>query len=157
MISMGVHLNGPELCKSRIDELLRATMRALKKERGPIVGTDDFGQCDPPPASGQYFEIGTFPAVNVVFHVTGSLGGAMPKRIEAARFSRKQKELLVAVPVPKEEVETGGSIEFVIGALREANRIAAETFGKKGTEPFDFDKAEAIVDKVERSLVDQEF
>ena len=63
----------------------------------------------------------------------------------------------MAVPVPKEEVETGGSIDFVIGALHEANRIAAETFAGKGTEPFDLERAEAIVEKVKQALVDQGF
>jgi hypothetical protein len=75
--------------------------------------------------------------------------------IEAARFSRKQKLLLVAVPVPPEMVESQAAASFVIGALHEANRIAAETFARKGAELFDFDQAEAIVDKVGQSLVDQ--
>lgn len=157
MISIGVHLNGPELRGSRIDEMLRASMRSLSTVRGAWLGRDDFGPCDPRPSSGPSFELGSAPAVNVVFYVPGSLGGEAPSMIEAARFSRKQKLLLVAVPVPKEEVESGGSVEFVITALHEANRIAAETFARKGTEPFDFDKAEAIVKSVGQSLVAQGF
>lgn len=157
MISIGVQLNGPELSKSTIKLLLMATMRAIADERGPIVGDDDFGPCDPRPVSGSYFEIGSAPALNVVFHVQGSFNVPMPEKIEAARFSRKQKELLVAVPVTKEEVKRGGLVEFVIGALHEANRIAAETFGRKGTEPFDRERADAIVEKVRQSLVEQGF
>ncbi|MBX7167689.1 MAG: hypothetical protein K1X74_15265 [Pirellulales bacterium] len=157
MISLGSHFRGPELDGSRIEALLRATGRSISKERGPWVGTDDFGPCDPQPKSGVYFEKGSTPAINVVFYVPGSLGDFDIPKIEASRFSRKQKLLLVAVPVPKAEVESGGSVEFVIGALQEANRIAAETFAKKGTEPFDLEKAEAIVEKVKQTLVHQGF
>ena len=156
MISIGVNLGGPE--QLRIDELLRATMRSLSAVRGSWVGGDDFEPGKPRPASGPFFEKGSSPAVNVIFYVPGSLLGYDDlKKIEAVRFSRKQKLLLVAVPVPKEEVETGGSIDFVIGALHEANRIAAETFAGKGTEPFDLERAEAIVEKVKQALVDQGF
>jgi hypothetical protein len=156
MISIGVYLGGPE--QLRVDELLRATMRSLSAVRGPWVGGDDFEPGKPRPASGRFFEKGSSPAVNVIFYVPGSLlGYADLKQIEAARFSRKQKLLLVGVPVPKEEVASGGSVEFVIGALHQANRIAAETFAKKGTEPFDFEKAEALVEKVRQALVDQGF
>jgi hypothetical protein len=96
--------------------------------------------------------------VNVVFYVPGSLVSYEDlKKIEAARFSRKQKLLLLAVPVPKEEVESGGSVEFVVGALRRAKAIAAETFARKGSESFDIERAEAIIEKVRESLVDQGF
>lgn len=138
MISIGVNLGGPE--PVGIDASLRAAMRVVKAARG------------------NGYESHTTPAVNVVFYVPGSLMDyADLKKIEAARFSRKQKLLLVAVPVPKEEVEGGGSVEFVTSALHEANRIAAETFAKKGAGPFDLERAEAIVEEVRQALVDQGF
>jgi hypothetical protein len=157
MISIGGQYNGPELSNARIKQLLTATMKAVVKERGPIVGDDDFGPCGERPESGPYFEIGSAPAVNVVFYVPGSLGREGPDKIAAARFSHKQKELLVAVPVPLEMVESEAAAEFVINALRQANRIAAETFARKGTEPFDLEQADAIVDKVKQSLAGQKF
>jgi hypothetical protein len=56
--------------------------------------------------------------------------------------------------MPKEAAESGGSVEFVIDSLHQANAIAAETFARKGDEPFDLTRAEAIVEQVKRSLID---
>ena len=135
MISIGMNLGGPE--QLPIEKLLRTTMKAVQSARG------------------EGYESHRLPSVNVVFYVPGSISDyADLKKIEAARFSRKQKLLLVAVPVPKEEVESGGSVEFVIDSLHQANTIAVETFARKGDEPFDLARAEAIVDQVERSLSD---
>lgn len=136
MISIGVNLGGPE--RLPVEEFLRAAMRAVKSVRG------------------EDYDSHRQPSVNVVFYVPGSLiDYDKLKKVEAARFSRKLKLLLVAVPVPMEEVESGGSVDFVIDALHQANRIAAETFARKGTEPFDLKNAEALVEKVRQSLVDQ--
>lgn len=158
MISTAVYFGGPEQKNSELSKLFGATERALRAIRGPWVGSDDFGPCASRPQAGPYFEVGSLPAVNVVFYVPGSLVRYEDlTKTEAARFSRKQKLLLVAVPVSKEEVESGGSVEFVIDALHEANRIAAETFARKGTEPFDLETAEAIVEQVRQSLVAQGF
>jgi hypothetical protein len=55
------------------------------------------------------------------------------------------------------EVKCGCRAKRVEGALHEANRIAAETFACKGTAPFDIERAEAIVERVRQSLVDQGF
>jgi hypothetical protein len=138
MISIGAHFGGPELEGSRIDRLISAAMKAVKAVRG----TD--------------YEAHASPAINAVFYVPGSLdtyGGL--KQIEPARFSRKEKLLLVAVPVPEAVAAAGGSVEFVIDALHKANAIAAAVFAKKGTELFDLVKAEAIVEKVRDALVAQ--
>ncbi len=136
MISTGGHYRGPELEGSRIHRLLNATMKAL------IAACGDFKE-------------GSAPAVNVVFYVPGSLGAFDIPKIEASRFSRKQKLVLVAVPVPPEVARAGGSVEFVIDALHKAITIAAEVFARKGTEPFDLAKAETIVEKVRQSLAAQ--
>jgi hypothetical protein len=137
MISIGGHYNGPELEGSAIDLLIRSAAKAVKRFRG-----DDY-------------EAHSVPAVNVVFYVPGSLGAEGPTKIEAARFSRKQKLLLVAVPVPRDVAEAGGSIEFVIDALHRANAIATEVFAKKGVGAFDLAKAEALVEKVRQTLAAQ--
>ncbi|HEX2971536.1 MAG TPA: hypothetical protein VHP11_04350 [Tepidisphaeraceae bacterium] len=102
---------------------------------------------------------GTVPGVNVVFYVPGSvMDHVSVTKIEAARFSRKRKLLLVNVPVPKEIVrDWNQSLLFLIDALCKANAIAAEVFGhKKGMEPFDLAKAEAIIDRVKEMLVEPE-
>jgi hypothetical protein len=158
MISIGCQYGGPEFDGSkRIQQTLRAAMKALAFVRGPWVGSDDFGPCDDKPQSGPFFEKGSAPAVNVVFYIPGTLGIKVPDKIEAARFSRKHKELLVAVPAPPEMVDSEEAAGFVIDALHEANRIAAETFTRKGPEPFDLERAEALVEKVRQTLADQGF
>jgi hypothetical protein len=96
---------------------------------------------------------GISPGLNVVFYVPGSLGDfSNVTKIAAGRFSRKQKLLLVEVPVPRDVAESGGSVEFVIDALRQAIVIAAEVFARKGHEPFDPARANAIVDRVNHTL-----
>lgn len=137
MISIGAHYRGPELDGSVIEQTIRRAMKAVEQARGP-----------------GYEEHAT-PAVNVVFYVPGSLGNFDIPCIEASRFSRKQKLLLVAVPVPPEIVQSNATVDFVIDSLHQANRIAGETFARKGPEPFDLDRAETIVESVRLSLLDQ--
>ena len=137
MISIGGHYNGPELEGSPVDLLIRSAAKAIKQFRG-----DDY-------------EAHGVPAVNVVFYVPGSLGAEGPTKIEAARFSRKQKLLLVAVPVPRDVAEAGGSVAFVIGALRQAVAIAAEVFAGKKVGTFDRAGAEALIEKVRAALAAQ--
>jgi len=157
MISLGAHFRGPELDGAKLGRLIRATMMAVERICGPCIGPDDFGPAGSPPETGPYFELGVAPAVNVVFYVSGSLGDFDIPEIKASRFSRKDKLALVAVPVTRDQVASGGSVEFVIEALHEANRIAAVVFARKSTELFDLERAEAIVCEVRRLLVDQGF
>ena len=153
MITIGVNYGGPEQKGAGIYKLLSAVMRAISDERGPWVGGDDFGPGDPQPASGKYFKVGSAPALNVIFYVPGSLLTYRDlTRIEAARFSRKQKLLLVAVPVPPEMVNSSGALDFVIEALHKANAIAAEVFAKKNVGIFDLQKADAIVEKAKSEI-----
>jgi hypothetical protein len=137
MIYIGLQLNGPELGKAPIDRLLTLAAKAAAEARGG-------------------FTVGLRPAMNVVFYVPGSLGD-FPNitKVAAGRFSRKQKLLLVEVPVPRDVAEAGGPVEFVIGALRRAIAIAADVFARKGPEPFEVAKAEAIVERVKEALAAQ--
>jgi hypothetical protein len=137
MISIGVDFMGPEHPETAIGQLLLAASRRVQEHRGD-------------------YESYPGPRVNVVFYVPGSLGD-FPNitKVAAGRFSRKQKLLLVEVPVPRDVAESGGSVEFVISALRQANAIAADVFARKGPEPFDLAKAEAIVKRVKEALVAQ--
>ena len=137
MISIGAMYGGPEHEGSAIDKIITAAMNAAMAARG------DWTE-------------GTSPGVNVVFYVSGSVVTHHgPEKIEAARYSRKQRLLLVAVPMPPDVADAGGSIEFIVHALRQANGIAAEIFAKKGTEPVDAARAEAIVTEVEATLRSQ--
>jgi len=138
MISIGGHFRGPELEGSPIDKLIGAAMIAVEAARS------------------KGYEAHATPAVNVVFYVPGSLGGFDIPKIEASRFSRKKKLVLVAVPVPPEVAQAGGSVEFIIDALHKANAIAADVFARKGKEPFDLARAEATVEKVKQLLLTQQ-
>jgi hypothetical protein len=157
LISIGADLNGPGLEHANISKLIAGITQAVVETCGPWIGSDDFGPCGSRPASGPYFEVGSEPSINVVFYVPGSFGDFDVPKIEACLFSRKNKALLIAVPVPKDAVESGGSVEFVIGALHEANRIAAESFAKKKLDGFNFDKAESLVEEVRKALVERGF
>lgn len=153
MITIGVNYGGPEQKGAGIYNLLNAAMESIADERGPWVGGDDFGLGDLQPAAGKYFNVGSVPAVNVIFYIPGSvLTYSDLKQIEAARFSRKQKLLLVAVPVPPEMINSDKALDFVIDALHKANAIAAEVFARKNVGTFDLREADAIVEKARAEI-----
>ena len=133
MISIGAHYGGPELAKTSIKRAILCAMNAVEFVRG------DWAE-------------GSAPEVNTVFYVPGSCSMAVPERIEAARLSRKQKLLLVAVPVPPEMIKSDKSLGFVIDALHRANAIAGEVFAKKKVGPFDLGKADAIVERARAEI-----
>jgi hypothetical protein len=132
MITTGADYGGPEHFDCIFLEMDRSVGQAMFELRGGDV---------------EEWE-GKIPGVNVVFYVPGSvMDHASVTKIEAARFSRKRKLLLVNVPVPREVIwDREKSLSFIIDALHKANAIAAEVFAHKGSEPFDFQKAEAIVE-----------
>lgn len=133
MITIGCDYMGPEHEQSGIALLLNATMRASMIASGP-------------------WEVGRSPGVNVVFLVPGSLGNFGVSAIKTGRFSRKKKLLLVVVPVSPEVTESGGSIEYVMGALRAATELAAETFARKGAGEWPLSETEAVLERI-RELI----
>lgn len=133
MISIGANYGGPELDGVLVEKVILSAMSAI----------DD--------ARGNWTE-GSVPTVNVVFHVPGSIVKAVPAQIEPARLSRKQRLLLVAVPVPPEMINSDKALDFVIDALHKANAIAAEVFAKKNVGTFDLQKADAIVAKARAEI-----
>jgi hypothetical protein len=137
MITIGAYFGEAGQQDSAIGLIIRSAMNAVAGIRG------DWTE-------------GFTPAVNVVFYVPGSVSqyGDLT-RIKAGRFSRKQKLLLVAVPVPASVVNSGKAIEFVVDALYQANRIAADVLAKKGVGPFVREKADAIVEKVKEAIARQ--
>jgi hypothetical protein len=132
-------------------------MTAVERRCGPFLEPNGSSREISRPDSDPSFKLGSSPAVNVVFYVPGSLGDFDVPEIEASRLYRKDKLVLVAVPVTRDEVASGGSVDFVTEALHEANRIAAETFSRKTTETFPLAQADAIVTQVRQSLIDQGF
>jgi hypothetical protein len=134
MLTLGAQFVGPEQNGSPIDVAILSVMDAVRDARGERTK-------------------GTSPEVNVVFYVPGSCDLAVPAKMEAARFSRKQKLLLVAVPVPPEMINSDKALDFVIAALHKANAIAAEVFAKKNVGTFNLQKADAIVEKAKAEIL----
>ena len=133
MISIGIHLKGPELSKSPIDQALTAALNVAIDARGE-------------------FRVGEEPAVNVVFLVPGSLGSADFDYLREGKFSAKDKLLLVEVPIPQKAMNSESITAFIIDALHGANAVAFDFFRRRGKEQFALEKAEAIVKQIQSAL-----
>ena len=129
MITIGADYFGPELRDSKLFDVLSATMKATVDARGD-------------------FEFGSTPAVNVVFHVPGSLGGPDWRGSRDGTFSRKEKMLMVQVAVPEELISSDAAIDFIIESLRGANAIAFDSYEEHGLQ-FPLREAEALVSRIE--------
>ena len=134
MIGIGAYFRGPELKDSSVDRRLSEAMKAVRMMRGD-------------------WKEGDAPAVIVLFVVPGSLGDVNFSGQRVTLFSRKKKLLQIEAAVPKDLVSATRIDDFVIDALRQASRTAAEHFSKKKAGVFDLAKAEEIVEKVRQSLV----
>jgi hypothetical protein len=127
MISIGAVYNGPELQGSKINRLIMATSKAVKELRGTL---------------------GQTPWVNVVFVVPGSLGGADFDDLKYGDYSKKDKAVVVQIPMPKNVAEgTADQVGFIIDALRGANAMAFEFF-RQHDEKFPLREAEILVGEV---------
>ena len=136
MITLGAKFGGPEEMEFR--EAWKCAATAIREARHQKKGEPEDDT----------------PGVNVVFYVSGSvIEFSRIKEIEPARFSRKRKLLLVDVPAPKNIRDNfDKSLSFIMDSLGKANAIAVEVFERKGAEPFDLAKANAIVDQAKQLL-----
>jgi hypothetical protein len=125
-------LKGPELEGSAAHRLIRAIRNAAIECRG---ATD--------------FEAG--PAINVVFHVPGSLGRPDWDGIRDATFSRQRQLLMVQVAVPTNMVESPALKGYLIRSLYGANAVAFEFFRQKGL-PFPLAEAEKLVQRIKEKV-----
>lgn len=133
MISIGCVMGGPEFAS--VTEIIRDASRLIIVEVGP--GEALFGT----------------PMINAIFYVSGSVVRYDDHTmIEAGRYSRKKKLLIVAVPVPAAQEGYDGTVDYVVGALRTAIQIGADVLAKKCDEPFDREGAMAVIDRVEAGL-----
>jgi len=108
-ITIGAVFGGGELSGTPIDRALRGF---------------SFPSDDSPPFS-----------LNVVFHVPGSIvGGPDYVSVRTAKFSRKQKMLMIQVAVPKEMIYSPNVRAFLFSSVREAVVTAAPFLRKKGVE-----------------------
>ena len=132
MISIGYDLFGPELDKSSIDLALSTGMKIATELRGN-------------------FEFGSSPAVNVVFHVPGSISSPDWEWLRDAKFSRRDQLLMVQVAVPEEVVESSHPEKFIIDSLYGANAVAFEFYRQKGID-YPLADAEQLVEEIEKRL-----
>lgn len=128
MISVGAVFRGEELKGSKIQRAITAAMKACPD-----------------------FEIGSCPAVNVVFHVPGSLGSPGWDGLRDAKFSPRQQLLMVQVVVPETIVESESPKGFVIESLYGANAVAFEFFRQKNMD-FPLAEAEQLVASIESHM-----
>jgi hypothetical protein len=104
------------------------------------------------------FAIGSTSALNIVFHIPGSMAPNVGyDGLRDGKFSREEKLLTIQVAVPKEiavcdDEET--ILNFLFDSLRKANRIAAKYFKKKGME-YSQPKYLGLVDAVEHQMRQQ--
>ena len=138
MLFLGAVRGGPEVAGSCFGRLQTKLMNLISDKVGD-------------------FEIGSCAAVNVVFHVPGSMLTHIPyEGLRDAKFSRKQKLLMVQVAVPpgianSEDAETVRN--FLLDSLRGASTIASEYFKKKGIE-YSEGKYLSFVDSVASAFRD---
>jgi hypothetical protein len=132
MISIGADFRGPELEGSAADRLITAVMKAAMECRGAVD-----------------FEAG--PAINVVFHVPGSLGRPDWDGIRVATFSPKRRLLMVQVAVPANAVESPVLKDYLIRSLFGANAVAFEFFRQKGLS-FPLAEAEKLVQRIKEKI-----
>lgn len=132
MISIGSVMNGPELDGSETDRLISTVMKAAIKYRDSTA-----------------YETG--PAINVVYHVPGSLGAPDWEGIRDAKFSRKRQLLMVQVAVPKDQVNSPTLKQYLIDSLHQANAVAFQFFHQKGL-VFPLADAESLVQRIAERL-----
>ncbi|WP_338883018.1 MULTISPECIES: hypothetical protein [Xenorhabdus] len=135
MITIGNQFGGPNLDGSPIKLALRTTSITAAKER-------DEG-----------YDSGKEAFINPIFIVPGSILGVDFEGLKYGYFSKKRKGVVIQIAVPQSVADGEGIREFIVGALREAVRMAAEKFAKHAI-PFSSLKAEKIILAIEKKLQD---
>ena len=133
MITIGAIYGGPEQDGSLIDQRITSLMLATERLTRKVV-------------------FGSSPAINVVYHLSGSLYSPDFQGIRDATFSRKKQMLMVQVSVPVKTMRSKKSIdEFLLESLHEANSLAVRYFEKKGL-AYAFASAERLAEKIGQKM-----
>lgn len=135
MIAIGTVFKGPELQGSRIDRLMMATSKTVKQLRGTL---------------------GETPWVNAVFIIPGSLGEADFDYPKYGESSKKDKAVVVQIPMPRKVAEGADQVAFIVDGLHGANAMAFEFFRQRGGEEYLLHEAEQLVNQVAAHLAEQE-
>lgn len=133
MLSIGSVQGGPEVALSCLGCMVKKLMNLVSRARGDFV-------------------IGSCAALNVVFHIPGSMIHKVPyEGLRNGKFSRSLKFLMIQVAVPPEIAASEDEeviTKFLFDSLREASKIAAKYFKKKDIE-YSQPKFLGLVDAVE--------
>ncbi|CDH22374.1 hypothetical protein ACR71G_20475 [Xenorhabdus bovienii] len=133
MITIGNHYQGPELDGSLIKLALRTALGVAEEERD------------------EEYDSGKEAFINPIFIVPGSISKPDFEGFKYGYFSKKEKGVVIQIAVPQSVADGEGIREFIVGALREAVRMAAEKFAKHAI-PFSSLKAEKIILAIEKKL-----
>ena len=129
MITIGGVFGGPEYDNSQAKEEFSRALRAAKTLRDT-------------------FELGTGPAVNVVFYFPGRVSSPDWTGLRDGTFSRKRQMLMIQVAVPVTVLASTSISEFIIDSLHRANTLAVDVFLKKRM-TYPFEEAEQLVRRIE--------
>ena len=131
MIYIGGVYGGPEVRGSRIDRAIGRLLKLRPEEQEGSSGSLDF-----------------------VFHIPGSVFVPDFRGPRTAKFSKKERMLMIQVGVSPEMVQADDPdiTAFLLASLREGIRLAEPVF-RKAKIPYDLDHDLAIVDGMERGLV----
>ncbi len=88
------------------------------------------------------------PAIDLVFHVPGSLLKPPYQGLRTGRFSKKEKILMVQVSVPEGQVFASDPLPFILAAMRQSIDLAGPVFakGKIPFSPEDHLRAVAVIE-----------
>ena len=135
-LSLGAVYGGPEHDKTSPSA---ARITRLMKRMAELQGDSAVGT-------------GTGGSLNVVFHVPGSLIKPDYMGVRTAKFSRKNKMLMVQVAIPDELLRSPNLEGFLVASIREAVCLARPVFDKARI-GFCVEEHLALVDRAEASLV----
>lgn len=131
-VYLGIVLGGPEQRGGSADSTLTKIAKRVAELRGEAESV--------------------YGGINAVFHLPGSLVTPSFQGARSAKFSRKERMLMVQVAVPRDLLDSDGLEAFVFESLREATHIAEPMFQKAGI-PFSIENHLAFVDRVGATMV----
>ncbi|RKG82246.1 hypothetical protein D7W79_03045 [Corallococcus exercitus] len=127
-MGIGAVYGGPELAGAPIDKAIRM----FGKARGPV-------------------QKGESGALDIVFHVPGSLLKPEFTGVRTAKFSRKERKLMLQIAVPEEQVHSP-DVHWLLDAIREAVRLAGPRFERAGIE-YPEKEHLSLVDRIQREVL----
>lgn len=92
----------------------------------------------------------TTPALDVVFHVPGSMLPINFEGLRTAKFSKNQKMLMIQVAVPK-NIQGSDLESFILASLRRAAELAQPVF-QKAKIVFDAERYLHLINLIENHL-----